>query len=126
MAELVLEDEVPCGSRGRKLLAGLFAVVHKPTSDRMIVDRRPQNCTERRLGWAQLPHETMLCHLRLQPLEDIRASGFDISFFYNLKNPRCWRKRTAFGRVFSGNEALELGGASREEVPPGSPGLGNG
>ena len=64
MAELVLEDEVPCGSRGRKLLAGLFAVVHKPTSDRMIVDRRPQNCTEGRLGWAQLPHGTMLCHLR--------------------------------------------------------------
>ena len=111
MAELVLEDAVPCDNRGRKLLAGLFAVEHKPTSDRMIVDRRPQNCTERRLGWAQLPHGTMLCHLRLQPWEDIRASGFDISnFFYNLKNPRCWRKRTAFGRVFSGNEALELGG----------------
>ena len=34
MAELVLEDEVPCDSRGGKLLAGLFAVEHKPTSDR--------------------------------------------------------------------------------------------
>ena len=80
MAELVLEGEVPCESRGRKLLAGFFAVEHKPTSDRMVVDRRPQNCTERRLGWAQLSHGTMLCHFRLQPWEDMRASGFDISF----------------------------------------------
>ena len=32
------------------------------------------------------------------------------NFFYNLKNPRCWRKRIAFGRVFPGSEALELGG----------------
>ena len=27
-----------------------------------------------------------------------------------LEEENCWRKRTAFGRVFSGNEALELGG----------------
>ena len=41
MAELVLEDEVPCDSRGRKLLAGFFAVEHKPTFDRMICRSPP-------------------------------------------------------------------------------------
>ena len=115
MAELVPEDDIPFDHRGRKLLAGLFAVEHKTTSDRLTIDRRPQNCTERRLCWAELPHGTMLRHLRFHPWEDIRARGFDISdFCYNLRNPRCWRKRTAFGRVFSGDEAAELGGNPRK------------
>ena len=49
MGELVPEVRVPLRPDGRPLLAGWFAVPHKAESDRLILDRRPQNATEIRL-----------------------------------------------------------------------------
>ena len=46
MAVLILEDSAPLGPNGRKLLAGLFARGHTADTDRLIVDRRPQNACE--------------------------------------------------------------------------------
>ena len=84
---------------------GLFTVPHKVTSDRLIVDRRAQNETEKRLGWAKFPHGTTLCQIRLSPKDHLRASSLDLSsYFYNLKNPAEWQRRTAFGRVFTGKK----------------------
>ena len=92
--------------------AGMFAAPHKRSSDRLIFDRRPQNATERRCKWVDLPHGTLLCRIRLKPDEHVTGTGDDLkNFFYNLSTPLEWRKRTAFGRVFSGAEAAELGGS---------------
>ena len=82
MADIVPESEFPRDKGKRKLLAGLFAVEHKPTSERLIIDRRPQNATERRLNWCKLPHGTLLTRLRLAPDEHVRASADDISCFF--------------------------------------------
>ena len=51
MCQLIREADVPRSRSGRKLLSGLFSVPHKPHSDRLIFDRRPQNATEHRLNW---------------------------------------------------------------------------
>jgi len=40
---------------GKPLTGGLFCVPHKPTSDRLINDRRPLNAKEKRLDWSRLP-----------------------------------------------------------------------
>ena len=40
---------------GQPIVAGLFAVEHKLTKDRLIQDRRPPNETEYHLGWLDLP-----------------------------------------------------------------------
>ena len=111
MALLIDEAEVPTDSRGRKLLSGMFGVAHKEASDRLIFDRRPQNATEDRLSWSDLPHGTLFCKLVVGPDETVRGSGDDIScFFYCLASPAQWRKRTAFGRAFTGKDAVALGG----------------
>ncbi len=82
MAELVPESEVPRGRGNRKLLSGLFSVPHKIEKDRLIIDRRPQNATERRLGWSDLPHGTLFTRLRLGPSQAVRASIDDISCYF--------------------------------------------
>ena len=56
--ELGLKDRA-----GRTITGGLFAVDHKATSDRIILDRRPFNELERRLVWAKLPHGSLLTQL---------------------------------------------------------------
>ena len=111
LASLIPEEEVAVGADFRKLIAGLFTVPHKPESDRLIIDRRPQNATEARLRWATLPHGSLLGQIRLEPHEDIRGSGDDVSnYFYLLRRHTSGRNRNAFGRVFTGAEAAELGG----------------
>ena len=52
---------------------------HKPTSDRLINDRRPLNARESRLDWSKLPAGHMLCQLVLEKNESIRCSGDDLS-----------------------------------------------
>ncbi len=42
MAQLAPIAEAPVVGNGRPLLAGLFAVKHKPHCDRLIFDRRPK------------------------------------------------------------------------------------
>ena len=114
MAELILENDVPVDRFGRKLLAGMFAVEHKIESDRLIIDRRPQNSTEHRLHWAHLPHGTMLCQLRLPPPTCISAlpgSMFPIIFIiYPIQNV--------------GGNALPLAVFSRGSRPPNWEGTG--
>ena len=111
MAVLIAEDDVPVDSKGRKLLAGLFCVAHKLDKDRLIFDRRPQNATERRLGWCRLPHGCQFGDLLLRPQETLRGSGDDLSnYFYQLLHAENWWRRNSFGRVFSGREAAALGG----------------
>ena len=58
-AVLVPARKVPT-FRGRPLVGGLFAVPKikdGKRSQRLIVDRRPQNSVERRLQWLELPYE---------------------------------------------------------------------
>ena len=84
MAEVVEASAVPLDSRGRYTVAGLFAVPHKAESDR---DRRPQNATEARLRWSELPHGSLLGQIRVRPDQHIRGSGDDLSnYVYLLEN----------------------------------------
>ena len=56
MCALLPPDRALRDSSGQLVTGGVFAVPHKPTSDRVINDRRPFNSFERQLGWAKLPH----------------------------------------------------------------------
>ena len=47
LASLIDEQDVPLDQNNRKLLAGIFTVPHKAESDRLIIDRRLQNSTEK-------------------------------------------------------------------------------
>ena len=58
--DLALRD-----SAGNIISGGLFAVPHKAESDRVILDRRPQNELERRLVMAKLPHGSLLTQIIL-------------------------------------------------------------
>eukprot|EP00973_Karenia_brevis_P003779 521418-Karenia_brevis.AAC.1 len=110
----VLWDEAKVARRpdGRPLLAGLFCVPHKETTDRMIFDRRPQNHAERRLGWCRLPLGSQLVRIKLRPDQDIRACGDDLkSYFNQLRDihPDSLA-RNCFGRVFDGFPFQQYGG----------------
>ena len=90
---------------GKPLTGGLFCVPHKPTSDRLINDRRPLNAKERRLNWSQLPAGHMLCQLILEKDESIRCSGDDLSnYFYLIKHSSNWLPRNCFGEPILGRE----------------------
>ena len=84
LAEPIVVCDVALDPSGRPSRAGLFAVVHKPASDRMIVDRRNANCLERRLGWCSLPHGCQLSFVRLAPGECLRGSGDELSNYFWL------------------------------------------
>jgi hypothetical protein len=110
MAEVVLASLVPRSPEGKRLVAGLFAVTHKSTSDRLIIDRRALNSTEKRLCWEGLPHGALFAQVRLGPKDHIRASGDDLSnYFYLLENPENWRHRTCVGRPFFGKDLPDSG-----------------
>ena len=111
MAVLVEDNDVLRTPAGRKVLSGLFCVEHKAASDRIIFDRRPQNRTEERLNWANLPHGTLLCRILLRDHQHIRGTVRDLSnYFYNLRGPPGGPPRNAFCRIFTGPEAAALGG----------------
>ena len=78
MAVPVLEEDIPRTAGDRLLLSGLVGVPHKDWCDRLIVDRRPPNSCEFRLGWAQLPHGSQLVWLVLDRRSSVRASGGDV------------------------------------------------
>ena len=90
---------------GKPLTGGLFCVPHKPTSDRLINDRRPLNAKEKRLDWSRLPAGHMLCQLILEKDESIRCSGDDLSnYFYLIKHSPNWLPRNCFGEPIWGKE----------------------
>lgn len=102
---LALRDE-----HGNVISAGLFAVPHKETSDRVICDRRPQNQIERRLVWAKLPHGCMLTQIILHPDCSIRGSGDDLqNYFYLLRHQDAWLHRNCIGNPVSGAAFTEYG-----------------
>eukprot|EP00972_Heterocapsa_arctica_P079461 11711232-Heterocapsa_arctica.AAC.1 len=50
-------------------------------------NRRPQNATEGRLRWAQLPRGSLLGQIRVRPTHHVRGSGDDLSnYFYVREN----------------------------------------
>ena len=103
--ELVLKD-----AAGKPVTAGFFAVPHKPETDRIITDRRPQNCTEDRLEWAELPQGCLLCQLILHDGESVRGSGDDISnYFHLLKHRHAWVCRNAVGNPLPGEQLVKYG-----------------
>ena len=97
--ELALRD-----NQGRIISGGLFAVPHKPHSDRIICDRRPLNELERRLVWAKLPHGALLTQIIVPKGHSIRGSGDDLSnYFYLLKHKEEWLPRNTIGQPVSGS-----------------------
>eukprot|EP00973_Karenia_brevis_P007407 1001817-Karenia_brevis.AAC.1 len=75
MAKLLPVADVAVKSDGTPLVAGLFAVSHREFSDRIILDRRPQNFQEKRVGKSALPMGCQLTRIVLAPHEGIRGSG---------------------------------------------------
>lgn len=101
---------------GNCITGGLFAVDHKPDSDRIILDRRPFNEIERRLVWARLPHGCLLTQLIVPRGWSVRGSGDDLSnYFYLLKHQEAWLPRNAVGKVFDGAGFEEYGGTPGEK-----------
>ena len=103
--KLALRDE-----SGNIVSAGLFAVPHKPDSDRIICDRRPLNELERRLVWAKLPHGALLTQLIVPKGFSVRGSGDDLSnYFYLLQHKPEWLHRNTVGQVVSGKGFEKFG-----------------
>ena len=110
MAALIPESEVPLTPEGNPLLAGLFCVGHKPTTDRMIFDRRPGNHLDLRFGWCRLPLGSQLTQMVVEPHESVRGSGDDLrAFFYCLRNWPAHVRYNAFGRSFLGDDWVSYG-----------------
>lgn len=112
MVGLVRAEEVPCCPvSGRRLVAGLFGVPHKPGFLRLIFDRRMANATEMRLFWSRLPYGSLLTQSRVGANQAVRGSGDDVSnYFYHLAHDENWHNRCAVGKLISGAEAAALGG----------------
>ena len=109
MITFLPEDQV-YKENGRSIKGGLFCVAHKPSSDRLINDRRPLNIRENRLGWSTLPCGSLLCQIILEKGESIRCSGDDLSnYFYLIRHAEEWYPRNAFGDPIKGRELPGLG-----------------
>ena len=76
---LIEKQLLPRKPNGKLLVAGMFAVPNSRASQRLIIDRRPQNRTETQLLWLHLPHGSMFGNARLGPHQDIRGSGDDFN-----------------------------------------------
>ena len=113
MAVLVRESNILKRPDGRYLIGGAFAVVHKSTVDRLILDRRPQNFTEKLLKWLRLPLGSQLTRLILKRGYDLRGSGDDIStYFYHLLDLEEAWPRNSLGRAFDGGDYSLYGGVA--------------
>ena len=114
MCELVPVDKVPRDVRGRPIVGGLFAVPHKPDSDRLIFDRRPLNLLDKKLDWLKhmpLPHGAQLVQIVLRPSDTLIAAGYDLkSYFYQLQQLPERIRRNCFGRSFDGKGLDKFGG----------------
>ena len=110
VAKLIPASEGLYDSRGKLIAGGLFAVSHKPNTDRVINDRRPFNRLERRLVWAKLPHGALLTQVILEDHMSIRASGDDLqNFFYLLSHVPEWLPRNVVGEPVPGHWFEEWG-----------------
>ena len=113
MATLVEERDVyrhPV--TGKAMVAGLFAVPHKPGRERLIVDRRPGNQLEKNLSpkWLWLPHSTQLGEIVLDKHEMLRGSCDDLEcWFYQIGHEEEWALRQAVGRRQKGEDWAAYG-----------------
>ncbi|CAE7376276.1 unnamed protein product [Symbiodinium sp. CCMP2456] len=108
MALPVQEAELPHDGRGRLLSGGLFGVEKNDLEDRLIYDRRPENATMDKLGWAHLPSGACFTRMLLDPCEYLRGSGDDLrNFYYTLKLPDNWIRYNSFGRRLSAKAVHE-------------------
>ena len=111
VAALIPEDMGVRDIDGNLITGGLFAVDHKPDSDRIILDRRPFNELERRLVWARLPHGSLLTQLIVPKGFSVRGSGDDLSnYFYLLKHNTDWLPRNVVATSFDGEGYEAYGG----------------
>ena len=64
----------------------------------------PQNATEERLAWLQLPSGEQLKLLRLSsPAEHVRGAVYDLkAYFYQVKRPMATETRNVVGRAWPG------------------------
>lgn len=110
VATLIPVDQALKDSEGNIISGGLFAVPHKPQTDRIICDRRPINELERRLVWAKLPHGSLLTQIILPKEYSLRGSGDDLSnYFYLLHHRPEWIHRNCVGKVVNGSDFVSLG-----------------
>ena len=111
VACLLPVDRALRDAEGNVISGGLFTVPHKADSDRVILDRRPQNELERRFVMAELPHGSLLTQLIIPKGFSIRGSGDDLSnFFYLLQHNKEWLGRNCVGKPFDGKNFKEWGG----------------
>ena len=83
-AVLLPSDEVAT-LRGRPLVGGMFAFPKAKkgvTAQRLIIDRRPQNFTEKRFHWLELPSAAQLQRIVLDEAEVLLGSGEDLECYY--------------------------------------------
>ncbi|CAK0822785.1 unnamed protein product [Prorocentrum cordatum] len=104
MAILAPASEVPRDKNGCVLASGWFAVEHSEQWGRLIQDRRPQNATEERMAWLQLPSGEQLKLLRLKgPTEHVRGTVYDLkTYFYQVNRPTGTEPRNVVGRPWQG------------------------
>lgn len=113
VAVLLPEELAVRDSKGNLITGGLFAVDHKASSDRIILDRRPLNEIEKRLVWAKLPHGCLLTQLIVPKGYNIRGNGDDLSnYFYLLKHEESWLPRNAVGESIDGQGFEKFGGVA--------------
>ena len=116
VAALLPEELGVKDCQGNTITGGLFAVDHKPESDRIILDRRPFNEIERRLVWAKLPHGCLLTQLIVPKGWSVRGSGDDLSnYFYLLKQNDDWLPRNVVGKSFDGQGFEDFGGKAGQK-----------
>eukprot|EP00972_Heterocapsa_arctica_P047415 6992485-Heterocapsa_arctica.AAC.1 len=93
---------------GKAVMAGRFAVDHKPQSHRLLQDRRPATATEARLGWAELPGGEQLTQLVLNEYEEVQRSIDDLrTYFFDLMRPEKASGRNLVGLVLKGADFPE-------------------
>ena len=110
MVVFIPESELPRNREGRLLCGGFFSVRKNLEEDRLIYDRRPENSTMRRLGWAQLPSGACFSHMLLDADEYLRGSGDDLrNYYYTLRLPTNWTRHNAVGRRVSASLLREAG-----------------
>ena len=118
---LVPLREAPRDPRtGKVITSGWFAVPHSEEWDRLITDRRPFNHGECRAKWLRLPLGSMLVRVILHRGMSLRGSGYDLSsYFTQLREHPSGLLRNLAGRIFSGEDAVELGGNADEKYVAG-------
>ena len=86
MGKLNPDSRVPRDCRGRPVVAGWVCVPHKTETDRLIMDRRPENSWEIRLPTQPLRNPSQFVRLIVPKGCGFRGSSDDLSCcFYSLK-----------------------------------------